>query len=145
MALTRQTGQGITWATGSASTTLASSARVDSDAFTFDATDVAAAITVNADNAGTPASGDYVDVYIKWTTGDVLGDTADDYDTTEHAEYLGRLDTYATNTPGEDPARRTWSLSHMIGAKGFKLSVEGPQAGARNVVVRSMVSTQRAA
>lgn len=144
MALTRQTGQGITWS-AAASTTLASSARVDSDAFTFDATDVAATVTVTADNAGTPASGDYVDVYVKWTTGDVLGDGSDDYDTTEHAEYLGRLDTVAANTPGEDPARRTWSLNHMIGVKGFKVSVEAPQAASRNVVVRSMVATQRAA
>lgn len=144
MALTRQTGQGILWS-AAASITLSSSTRQDADAFTFDATDVAAVITVTADNAGTPASGDIVDVYIKWTTGDVLGDSGDDYDTTEHAEYLGRLDTVAANTPGEDPARRTWSLNHMIGAKGFKLSVEAPQAASRNVVVRAMVATQRAA
>lgn len=144
MAITRSTGQGITWS-ASASTTLSSSSRVDSDAFTFDATDVAAVVTVSADNAGTPSSGDYVDVYVKWTTGDVLGDSGDDYDTTEHAEYLGRLDTVAANTPGEDPARRTWSLSHMIAAKAFKVSVEAPQAASRNVVVRAMVATQRAA
>lgn len=144
MALTRQTGQQIQWS-GANSITLSSATRQDSDAFVFDATDVAAVVTVTADNVGTPASGDYVDVYVKWTTGDVLGDTADDYDTTEHAEYLGRLDTYATNTPGEDPARRTWSLNHMIGAKAFRVSVEAPQAASRNVVVRSMVATQRAA
>jgi hypothetical protein len=144
MALTRETGQGITWS-ASASTTLSSSTRVDSDTFTFDATDIAAAVTITADNAGTPASGDIVDIYIKWSTGDVLGDTGDDFDTSEHAEYLGRLDTVAANTPGEDPARRTFSLNHMIGAKAFKLSVEAPQAASRNVVVRAMVATQRAA
>jgi hypothetical protein len=111
----------------------------------YDATDVTAAITISADNAGTPAAGDILDVYVKYTTGDILGDTGDDYDTSEHAEYLGRLDTVAANTPGEDPVRRTFSLSHMIGAKGLIVSVEAPQAASRNIVVRARMGTQRAA
>jgi hypothetical protein len=143
MAITRQE-TGITWSTAS-SITLSSATRTDSDAFDFDATDVAAVLSVSADNAGTPASGDILEVYVKWTSGDILGDTGDDYDTTEHAEYLGRLDTFATNTPGEDPARRTWSLNHMIGASGFKVSVEAPLGASRNIVVRARVATQRAA
>lgn len=143
MAITRNE-TGITWSAAS-SVTLSSSTRVDSDAFDFDATDVAAAITISADNAGTPASGDILDVYVLWTTGDILGDSGDDFDTSEHAEYLGRLDTVAANTPGEDPARRTFSLNHMIGASGFKVSVTAPQAASRNIVVRARVATQRAA
>jgi hypothetical protein len=143
MALTRHE-TGITWSSA-ASTTLSSATRVDSDAFVFDATDIAAAITLSADNAGTPAAGDIVDVFVKWTTGDILGDSGDDYDTNEHAEYLGRLDTVAANTPGEDPVRRTFSLSHMIGAKGLRVSVEAPQAASRNIVVRARMGTQRAA
>lgn len=143
MAITRQE-TGITWS-AAASVTLSSATRVDADAVDFDATDVAAVLTVNADNAGTPVAGDWVDVYIKWTAGDILGDSGDDFDTTEHAEYLGRLDTFATNTPGEDPARRTWSLNHAVAASGFRVSVEAPQAASRNVVVRARLATQRAA
>lgn len=141
MALTRTESQ-ITWSS-SASLTLSSTSRTDSDAFTFDATDVSASVQVSADNAGTPASGDTLDVYIKWTTGDVLGDSADDFDTDEHAQFLFRLDTFSTNTPGEDPARKTVDIP--VSAKGFKLSVVGAQAGTRNLTVRARVATQRAA
>lgn len=143
MALTRAE-TAITWSSA-ASITLSTASRQDSDPVLFDATDVAAVLTVSVDNAGTPASGDVLNVYVKWTTGDVLGDSGDDYDTSEHAELLDQLDTYGTNTPGEDPARRTYSLNHMIGAKGFKVSVEGPQAASRNLVVRARLATQRAA
>lgn len=139
MALTRSE-TAITWSSA-ASITLSSATRQDSDAITFDATDIAASIQINADNAGTPASGDVLDIYIKWTTGDILGDTGDDYDTSEHAMFLGRLDTVAANTPGEDPARRTYSIP--VSAKGFKLSVEAPQAGTRNIVVRARLASQR--
>lgn len=141
MALTRNETQ-ITWS-AAASVTLSANTRQDADAFTFDATDFAASLTINADNAGTPASGDYVDCYIKWTTGDVLGDTGNDYDTDEHAQFLCRLDTFSTNTPGEDPARKTIDIP--VSATGFKLSVQGNQAATRNVVVRARVNTQRAA
>lgn len=130
----------ITWSAAS-SITLNSSSRQDSDAVSFNVEDWEAAIQVSADNQGTPASGDHVDVYVKWTTGDVLGDSGDDYDTDEHAEYLGRLNTYSTNTPGEDPARRTWQIP--TSAKGFKLSVEAPNAGSRNVVLRARLIAHR--
>lgn len=139
MALIRGESQ-ITW-TGAASVTLSAATRQDSDVYTFHDGDIAASVQIDANNAGTPASGDVLDVYIKWTTGDVLGDSGNDYDTSEHAQLLGRLDTVAANTPGEDPARKTWDIP--VGARGFVLSVEAPQAASRNIVVRARLSYQR--
>lgn len=133
---------GVTWDTGSASKTVSSSTVVASDAVTFNAEDWDASLQVSADNAGTPASGDVCDVYVAWTNGDILGDSVDDYDTNEHAQYMGRLDTYSTNTPGEDPARRTFALP-ISGRKGCKVLVSCPQAGTRNIVVRARIVTHR--
>lgn len=81
---------------------------------------------------------------ILYTTGDVLGDGGDDFDTSEHSEQF-QLDTVTANTPGEDPVRKTISLNDMIGAKGFKLAVSCPNAGTRNIVFRARLGTQRAA
>lgn len=134
-------GTVITWSSAS-SVTVASSTPVWSDAVTLSAEDWDGSIQINADNAGTPASGDTCDVYVAWSNGDVLGDSGDDFDTVEHAEYVGRLDTYATNTPGEDPARRTWTLG-VSGKKALKIGVSCPQAGTRNIVVRGLLSTHR--
>lgn len=113
-----------------------------SDALTLNAEDWAGALQISADNAGTPASGDVCDVYVAWTTGDILGDSSDDFDTDEHAEWVGRLDTYATNTPGEDPARRTWPLT-VAGKKALKVGVICPLAATRNIVVRARLLTHR--
>jgi hypothetical protein len=143
MAITRGDAQ-ITWSSAS-SITLSNANRQDSDPFTFDPTDVAAVLQLSADNNSTPSPGDVVRVYLKLTTGDILGDTGDDYDTNEHAFYLGTLDTVAANTPGEDPARMTVSLNEFIGAKGFVVSAEAPQGGSRSIVVRARVAYQRAA
>lgn len=142
MALTRAETQ-IQWSAAD-SITLNSASEFTSDAFDFDATDVAAVLQISADNQGTPASGDVVTVRIVYTTGDVLGGGGDDYDTSEHAETV-QLDTVAANTPGEDPARKSFSLNDMIGAKGFKLVASCPNAGTRNIIVRARVATQRAA
>lgn len=130
----------VNWS-ASPSTTLAGSA-VTSDAFLFDVEDWQASLQVNADNAGTPASGDWVDVWVAYTPGDTLGNAGThDYDSTEHATYLGRLDTYATNTPGEDPARASYDL--MTAPLGFKLILFANQGATRNVVCRAMVCTHR--
>ncbi len=141
MALTRSETQ-ITWS-AAASITLSSVGRVDSDAFTFDATDVAASVQVSADNAGSPASGDTVAVYIKWTTGDVVTGGGDDYDSDEHAQVLMLLNTFGTDTPGEDPAVKTVDIP--VSAKGFKISLVAVNAAARNMVVKARIATQRAA
>lgn len=133
---------GLTWDAGSNSKTVSSSTVVWTDAATLNAEDWDGSVQVSADNAGTPASGDVCDVYAAWSNGDILGDSGDDFDTVEHAQFLGRLDTYGTNTPGEDPARRTFTLS-LSGKKALKIGVSCPQAGTRNIVVRARLVTHR--
>lgn len=130
----------ITWSSAS-SITLSASGRQDSDAFAFNVEDWEAELQIDANNAGTPASGDLLYVYVKYTTGDILGDSGDDYDTDEHAQLVAVLDTYGSNTPGENPARVTVPL--RTAAKGCKVSVEAPQAGSRNIVARARVCTHR--
>lgn len=121
--------------------TMTTNAVFTADAFIFNAEDWQASLQVNADNSGTPASGDYVDVWVAYSAGDVLGDTGNDYDTSEHATYLGRLNTYGTDNPGEDPARATYPLD--CAPLGFKLLTQAPLAASRNIVVRAMVVTHR--
>lgn len=131
----------ITWPTAANTATVSSSSAVTSEAFTFNEEDWEGELQVSADNAGTPAAGDLCHVYIAYTTGDVLGDSNDDYATTEHADFCFTLDTVAANTPGEDPASK--SVPVRTGAKGFKVIVVCPQAATRNIVVRAMVCTHR--
>jgi len=130
----------ITWS-ASASVSLNSTSAFTSDAFVFNAEDWEADLQVSVDNSGTPAAGDYVDIWIAYTSGDILGDTADDYDTPEHAEYLGRLDTVTANTPGEDPARCTFPV--RTACKGFKVVARANQGGTRAITLRGMVSAHR--
>jgi len=129
----------VTWSAAN-SVTLSSATRSDSDAFTLNAADGPVAVQISADNASTPASGDVLNVYVKYTTGDILGDSGDDYDTTKGATFLGQLDTYSTN--GEDPIRRTYDL-RSCGKKGVKISVDAPQGATRNIVVRARIVTNR--
>lgn len=131
----------ITWS-AAASISLNSNNRVDADAVTLHVEDWDGSVQVSADNSGSPGSGDVVDVYVKWTNGDVLGDSGDDYDTDEHAEWLCRLDTYAANTPGEDPVRKTVPLA-VSGKKGFKLSVVAAQGATRAITFRARLVTHR--
>lgn len=130
----------IQWSAAN-SITLSSATAQTSDAFLFNVEDWEADLQISVDNAGTPASGDVVNVAIAYTSGDLLGDSGNDYDTTEHAERLGTLDTVAANTPGEDPARRTFPI--RTAGLGFRVIVDAPQAATRNIVVRAMVVTHR--
>lgn len=132
----------VTWSAAS-SITLNAATRQDSDVVTLNAECYEAALTISADNAGTPAAGDVLDVYLKFTTGDILGDSGDDYDTDEHSLYLGRLDTVVANTPGEDPARRTFQIPTV--PQKFKVSVTAPQGASRNIVVRARIEEHRIA
>ena len=141
MAITRTASQ-VTWSSAS-TLSVTSATEAVSDVVTLDATCVSLAITVSADNAGTPASGDTAVWRIQWSTGDVLANTGDDYDTSEHAQYLTTLDTYSTNTPGEDPARRTVIVD--VVAQKFKLAVTCANAATRNVTVAARIDEQRAA
>ena len=133
--------QQVLWAAASSVTVSANTIQW-SDAMTLHVEDWDGAVTVSADNAGTPASGDLCDVYAAWSAGDVLGDSGDDFDTDEHAEFLGRIDTFASNTPGEDPARKTFTLG-VSGKVALKIGVLCPQASSRNIVVRARLATHR--
>lgn len=118
------------------SISLNSNSAFTSDAVTINAEDDSGSVQVSAANSGTPASGDVIDVFVAWSNGDVLGDSGDDFDTTEHAEWLCRLDTYATNTPGEDPARKTVPL-RVRGKKAFKIIAQAAQGATRTVTFRA--------
>lgn len=112
--------------------------RVVSDAVSVNADAVRGAIRVLADNQGTPASGDYVDLWVAWTV-DGTG-----YDTDEHAQPLGRLDTFATNDPGEDPAGKTFSLA-VSGKRGFKLVARANQGASRTINLSAVYNEHRMA
>lgn len=140
MALTKNEQQ-VTWSAAS-SVTVSSAAVVWSDPITLDATDFAGSLQVHADNQGTPASGDVCDVHVAYTTGDILGDSGDDYDTPDHSLRVLKLDTYPTNTPGEDPACATVPID-VAGMKGLQVGVSCPQAATRNITVRARLVTQR--
>lgn len=114
-----------------------------SDAITLNVEDYIGEIQVHADNQGTPANGDVVDVYVATSLGNVDGSAGDDYETDEHAGYLGRLDTYPTNLPGEDPARKDFGLGNLAAKKYVKIGVLCPQAASRNILIRVILATKR--
>ena len=130
----------ITWSAAS-SVTVSSATIVWSDAVLFNVEDWDGELQVNADNAGSVASGDVCNVYIAYTTGDILGDSGNDFASPEHAEFVMQLDTFTTNTPGEDPANRSAPI--RTAATGFKVGLSCPQAATRNIVVRARLVTHR--
>jgi hypothetical protein len=137
MALTRANTTLIQWSAADSVTVNDGTTYFTSDAQLFNDTTVAASLSVDANNAGTPQSGDTVDIFVSWTGGNVDGSAGDDYDTSLHALYLGRLDTNS-----QDPARKTWSLD--VGAKGLKVMALGnSNAGTRNIVVRAALHEVR--
>lgn len=141
MAITRVETD-LQWSS-SASITVSSNTQADSDALSLDATCIAAGLEIHCDNQGTPASGDYVDFYLKPSVGSVDGSAGDDFATDEHAVYLGRINTYGTDNPGEDPARAFFELP--IAMKSFKLSHKANQAATRNILVRARLHEVRSA
>lgn len=131
----------ITWSSATSVTLSSNDTRSVSDAVTFNVEDWEADLYVSADNADTPESGDYVEFYIHYTAGDSDSGGSDDYATNEYAELLGRLNTFGTDTPGEDPAARVFPI--RTAAKSFKVSVEGPRVATNNIVCRARVVTHR--
>lgn len=96
MAITRSETQ-IEWATAS-SKSVAAAATETSDAFALDATCIDAAITLKADNSGTPASGDIIYFYLSATAGDPDGASTVEYPTnTNNMQLLGAIDTNDTD------------------------------------------------
>jgi hypothetical protein len=136
MAISRNEVQ-ITWPTASNSTTITSGSNATSEPKTFSATAIRAGLTVKADNSGTPASGDTVDVWIIYTDGDPDGASTDEYGTTGHARFLGQLDTNV-----EDKALLTFDIS--AAHKGFKLYAEN-NAGSNSIVVSATMTELLAA
>lgn len=141
MAITRVQTQ-VLWSAASTKS-VTSATEVVSDVVTLDDTCVGLAIQLSADNAGTPAAGDTAVWRIQWTTGDVLANSGDDYDTSEHSQLLSVLDTVAANTPGEDPARVT--IEVMPIAKKFKLACVCANAATRNMTIAARIEELRAA
>lgn len=93
MAITRSETQ-VQWSAANSVSVTAAGSQI-SDAVSLDATCVAAAITLKADNAGTPADGDVISFYWAATTGDPDGASTEEYPAdTANMEYLGQLDTY---------------------------------------------------
>lgn len=60
------------------SISLSTNSVVDSDAVSVNAEDDSGSVQISVDNSGTPASGDVIDIYVKWSNGDVLGDSSDE-------------------------------------------------------------------
>jgi len=125
----------VLWSTAS-SISLSTTSAFTSDAVAINADDAGGSVQVSADNAGTPSLGDVVDVYVTWSNGDILGNSGDDFDTTEHAEWLCRLDTYGINTPGENPVRKTIPL-RVYGKKAFKIIAVAAQGATRAITFRA--------
>ena len=125
----------ILWATAS-SKSVAAGASETSDAIAFSATCFDAMITLKADNAGTPASGDTVDFYALPTCGDPDGAGADEYPSDENdGTFLVRLDTNAN-----DPAVSTVSISV---AKGVKI-LASSNAASNAIVVSACINEKTA-
>lgn len=113
---------------------LNSTAFFDSDVVTFSADATDCLLQCKADNQGTPASGDTVDVYLRVTL-----DGGTTYDTDEHMRWVMRLDTYPTNTPGEDPATQSRWIN-VRGVPKAKFAFKAAQGGTRTINVSAQIN-----
>lgn len=138
MANTNNNDAAVTWSASSTKSLTSNTTREASDAVSIHVDAVQASLQVKVDNSGTPSSGDTVDLWISWSP------DASVYDTEEHAQFLGRLDTYANNDPGEDPAQTTYTLN-VSGKQSFKLLARGNQAASRNVTLSAIYNEHRMA
>jgi len=89
----------VQWNSGSNYYSISASGNYTSDVANLNTAAFDGMIELKADNDGTPASGDTVDFYIQYTSGDPDGSGSDEYDTDEHSIFLAQLDTNV-----EDPA-----------------------------------------
>lgn len=135
MAITNTAVQ-IKWA-GANTVSVAAAGAQESDVYTPDQTAIDALLQVKADNAGTPAAGDTIDVYVLYTTGDPDADpdVADEFDTASHAQWLMKLDTSS-----EDPAIKSVPLN--VTCKALKIRVVS-NAGANSITVSAQVTEKR--
>lgn len=117
---------------------LNSTSRFTFDAVTIHADAVQGALTVKLDNQGTPAAGDYVDLQVAWSA------DGTNYDTDEHAQPLGRMDTVSANDPGEDPCTKTFALN-VSGKQSFKVIARANQGGTRTINFSAIYNEHRMA
>jgi len=142
MAIT-QTLTRVTWTnTPTSDDDVGANSAVSSDVITLAASCVAAQIQLKADNSSaTPAADDYINFYVLQSSGDVdvEPDSADDYDTVNHAIFLARLDTSV-----EDPALVT--VPFPLPQKNFKIYAQGDHADTttNTITVSAQVIEQRA-
>jgi len=136
MAITRAENQ-ITWS-ASNSVSVSAAGSQTSDLVTLDTTCINAAITVKADNAGTPAAGDTVDYYWASSVGDPDGAATAEYPTdTLHMQWLCRIDTNST-----DADKNTVSLP-AVPANGYLVAVSN--ASSNSITVSGTIEELRAA
>jgi hypothetical protein len=129
MAVSKASTQ-VTWSSSN-STSVSSGSTATSDAMSISSDSFDAMITFKADNGGTPASGDTIDFYILYSTGDPDGASTDEYDAADtlHGTFLCQLDTNTT-----DPAQRTVQIP--VAAKGFKIFASS-NASSNSITVSS--------
>jgi hypothetical protein len=133
MAITKTHVQ-VQWDGTDATDSVPANSAITSEIVTLDDACVDAVITIKADNSTTPAADDIIYFSILPTSGDpdAEADSADEYDTTGHADVICTLDTNA-----EDPAIKTVNISNYIASKSFKLYADGSVAGSTNAVTVS--------
>jgi len=103
----------VQWDSGNNSKSVTAGGTATSDPFSFSATAIDALVTLKADNAGTPASGDTIEFYLLATCGDPDGASTDEYPAdSDDGILLAVLDTYAN-----DPAVKTVSCPVAKGGK----------------------------
>ena len=120
------------------SVSIATAATNTSDLITLNAACVDASITVKADNAGTPAAGDTVDVYVLLSSGDPDGAAvADEFASADsvHAQFLGQLDTNTTDPalmtipyPAVPQAGKLYAVNNGASAVTFSAVIEEMQS-----------------
>lgn len=132
MAISKSNTQ-VTWSSAT-SKAVGSSSNETSDAHTFSSNSVTAMITIKADHSGTPATGDTVDFFLLYTTGDPDAASSDEYDSVGHGMHIASLDTNA-----DDPAIKTVEIP--VSAKGFKVYAKNNDPNATITVSAEVYET----
>ena len=119
----------VTWSSSNSKSVSAAGSE-NSDNISFSSTAFYAEIMVKADNGGTAADGDTLDVYLQ-KKDDPDNDSTDDYEST--GTFLVQLDTYND----ADPAVRVVSLPVGIGSA--RLHVEN-NASSNSITVSATIT-----
>jgi len=136
MAITRAETQ-VKWGAANSLSVIAGGS-ASSDLVTLDATCVAASITLKATNAGAPASGDTVDFFARFSSGDPDGAATIEHASADntHAEKLGRIDVGTSATRLIDVPFRAVPQNVIIYVENN---------GASSATVSATIEEQRAA